>query len=291
MTNIAIYAGGSILNNYEPLMKSGFTTILLNSLHVHGDGSLVLNGTTLIDTSGNPTTDANTVKQLIGDLKTNGGVKTVLFSVGGGGEFPPDPEGINGNHSVSDMDYKAFTALYWAANGMTSGVSDTVPILNAFDTLLNAVGADGLDLDGEPVFYTYESFASANAVLHELTMARTGGVVSWAPYEQQPSWAALAGLLTAAGQPLPTWINLQNGWWSTAADIQNWATALGLGVGAVVPGFGSDGQPASIQSTLAGLVNGGLGIAGAYVWNYDQVGSQAASYATAIAQGLAGKSP
>jgi hypothetical protein len=141
------------------------------------------------------------------------------------------------------------------------------------------------------MFYTYESFASANAILHEWTLARSSGQVSWAPYQRQASWQALAGLLAAAGQPLPNWINLQAGWWSDGSDISGWATALGLAVSAVVPGFNNDAAPSDIQSSLAAVVNGGTAIKGAYFWNYDDiVGGDVASYASAIAQGLAGSS-
>jgi hypothetical protein len=290
--NIVIYAGDSVRTNPAPLMNSGFTTVLINSLHAHDDGSLWLNNDLFVNASGDATSAATSLGQVVGSLKQNGGVSTVLVSFGGGGSFPANPNGINAQHSVSDSDYKAFMAVYWAANGITGDTDDSIPILNNFNTLLTTLGADGLDLDGEPMFYTYEAFASANAILHEWALGRGSGIVTWAPFQEQQSWAAQSALITAGGYPPPTWINLQPpAWPNGASDITSWAQAIGIQVSAVVPGF-DEATPADIQSALAGVVQASVAITGAYFYNYDDIvnDGDVAAYATAILNGLAGKS-
>src|SRR5437763_14532459 len=116
--NIVIYAGGSIVDNYTNLLNSGFTTVILNSLHIHDDGSLWLNDSEVVDANGNAQPLATQLTPIVTALR-GGGINTVLVSIGGGGAFAADPNGINGPHSVSDSDFKAFAGAYWPANGMT----------------------------------------------------------------------------------------------------------------------------------------------------------------------------
>ena len=286
-SNVVIYVGNN-LGSYQPLMNSGFTTIILNSLHVNSDGSLNLNDTQLVDSSGNLTSAVTPIANAISDLKSNGGVQTVLVSVGGGGAFPSNPNGINGAHSVSDSDFKNFSSFYWSATGMTGYLSNEVSVLNSFATLLTALGADGIDLDPEPMFYTYGAFASTTLIWTKWAMQTQGALATWVPYTALPSWQATALLLSADGASLPTWINVQPPAWSSGSDLTSWATGLGVNISAIVPGFIA-GDPSYIQNMLADVVNGGVDVAGAYVWNYNQIpSSDVASYATAIEQGLQG---
>lgn len=293
-SNIAIYAGsGTTASNYAALMNSGFTTVILNSLHFKQDGSIILNvdEEVLVDANGSLTPAATELGQIVSSLKNDGGVQTVLISVGGGGAFPPNPGYINGEHSVSDGDFKSLAAGYWAADGMTSGLSNEVPILGTFATLLSTLGVDGIDLDPEPMFYSYEALASATLILTEWAQQTQGMLATWVPYTQQQSWQGMANLLQAAGASLPSWVNLQPPAWSDGDQLTSWAASLGVGVGSIVPGF-DGGDPASIQSALAQVVNSGVAINGAYFWNYAQLSAgDVASYATAIEQGLAGQAP
>jgi hypothetical protein len=182
---------------------------------------------------------------------------------------------------------------------MTHALSNAIPILGNLDALMRCLGAeeshgvDGIDLDGEPMFYRVASraasFISANAILHQWTKARrSGSIVSWAPYADRQSWQALAEVVS----PHPDWINLQpSGWGRDAQVVRNWATRLGLPLTSVVPGFHYDDD---IQSTLAGLVKQDVPVTGAYIWRYDDLiknGLTVASYAEAISKGLQGISP
>jgi len=271
--NLVIYAGGGVID-YKPLMNSGFTTVILNSLHVNSDGSLNMGDTQLVDSHGHTTAAAKQIGEAVSELKNNGGVKTVLVSIGGGGAFPPDPNGINGEHSVSDSDLKNFLGFYWSATGMTGNLSNEIPILNSLATLLTTLGADGIDLDPEPTFYTYGAFASVTVMLTEWAMKCQGLLATWVPYRAQASWKATAQLLDADEGVSPTWINLQPPAWFDGSNLASWATNLGVSISAIVPGFNT-GDPSAIQETLAGLVNAGVGITGAYLWNYNEISSGA----------------
>ena len=287
---ISIYAGASAATNWQPLMNSGFNVLILNSLHFHGDGSIFLNDTEYVDASGNATSAAVAMGGAVAQLRT-GGISQVLVSIGGGGSFPPDPNGINGWHSVSDSDFKAFSDVYWAANGMTSPLDNSIPILGSLETLLQTLGADGVDLDPEPMFYTYGILSWTTILLSEWA-SQNSHLVTWVPFQAQQSWQATAALLMAeTGVPI-SWANLQPPAWNSGSDLTSWATDLGLGINNIVAGF-EGGSPSSIQSALAGVVNGGTALTGAYFWNYEDIegntGSDtAADYAAAIIAGLAG---
>ncbi|HKO01282.1 MAG TPA: hypothetical protein VJ032_06300, partial [Thermoanaerobaculia bacterium] len=118
MPFVAMYAGGSIWRNYEGLLGANLNYVNLNSLHIGADGSLALNETPLIDAAGNPTQWATKLAGIIKQLKGSG-VQLVLLSIGGGVARPPDPNGINSEHSASDDDGRNFCALYFGQGGMT----------------------------------------------------------------------------------------------------------------------------------------------------------------------------
>ena len=281
--NLVMYAGGG---NYSSLYGSGFTTVILNSFHVHSDGSLYWNDTEVVAGNGTPTSNMPSLQSVVSGLHSNG-IATVLLSIGGGGEFPPNPNGINGYHSVSDSDFEAFNAVYWGATGMTGSLSNGIPILGAVAALLSGSGANGIDLDPEPMFYTYESMASCTLVLTEWAQQQQA-TVTWVPYTSQSSWQAYWQLLSAAGQPAPAWINVQPPAWSDAASLESW-TNLGVSIEGIVPGF-DGGTPAEIQQSLAAVVSGGAKITGAYIWNLSGLGGNPSDYAKAINAGLSGQS-
>jgi hypothetical protein len=161
--NLMMYAHGG---DYSSLYNSGFTMVILNSFHFQTDGSIYFNHTEVVTGSGQPAAGMSGLQSTISGLLQNG-IKSVLCSIGGGGSFKPNCHGINGWHSVSDNDFKNFASTFWSAVGMTSGLGDDIPVLGALQALLTNSGATGIDLDPEPMFYTYESMASAVAILTE----------------------------------------------------------------------------------------------------------------------------
>jgi hypothetical protein len=280
--NLVMYAQGG---DYSSLYNSGFTTVILNSFHIHSDGSLWWNDTEVVASNGAATSNMPGLQAVVSGLQGNG-IGTVLLSVGGGGEFKPNPNGINGYHSVSDSDFEGFNTAYWAATGMTSPLSNGIPVLGAFAELLSGSGANGIDLDPEPMFYSYEALASATLILTEWAQQQKA-IVTWVPFTAQASWQAYGALLSAAGQPAPSWINVQPPGWNDAASLASW-TSLGVAIGQIVAGY--DGPtPGEIQQSLAAVVNAGTAITGAYIWNLDGLGGTPSDFAKAINAGLAGQ--
>lgn len=280
--NLVMYAQGG---DYSSLYNSGFTTVILNSFHIHSDGSLYWNDTEVVAGNGTPTSNMPALQAVVSGLQGNG-IPTVLLSVGGGGSFKPNPNGIDAWHSVSDSDFEGFNTAYWAATGMTSPLSNGISILGNFAELLEGSGANGIDLDPEPTFYTYEALASATLILTEWAQQQNA-VVTWVPYTAQPSWQAYGQLLSAGGAAAPAWINVQPPGWSDAASLAGW-TSLGVSIGQIVAGF--DGPtPGECQDSLAAVVNAGTAITGAYIWNLDGLGGTPTDFATAINAGLAGQ--
>lgn len=290
--NVVIYAGSSIIDSYTNLIGSGFTTVILNSLHFHDDGSLWLNDTEVVDAKGNAQPLATQLKKIVTALHC-GGITNVLVSIGGGGSFDPDPNGINGQHSVSDSDFKAFAAQYWPANGMKGPLTTTIPIINNLSVFISTIGADGIDLDPEPMFYTYGLLLSSTVALTEWALG-AGLLATWVPYTAQQSWQAYALALSQVSQDgiglTPSWVNVQL--WSQGSELQGWASAIGVPIGSVIGGFNSE-DPSNIQTQLAQAVNGGTKITGAYYWNFDDIAQdpkKVSQVALAIIEGLAGHS-
>ena len=290
MPFVAIYAGGSIWRNYEGLLGANLNYVNLNSLHIGADGSLALNETPLIDAAGNPTQWATKLAGIIKQLKGSG-VQLVLLSIGGGVARPPDPNGINSEHSASDDDGRNFCALYFGQGGMTGNLTNDVPILGRLRTLLGVTGADGFDLDFEPNFYTYEGLASAILTLSEWLGMTSGNIFTWMPLTSQSSFAGMASMLHGAGGGVISWAHLQPSAWHTPADVASWGTALQIGSPNVMIGFNGD-APKTMQASIATVVTSGTQIYGAYFWNYDFIMHQpVANYVAAMQRGLSGIMP
>ncbi len=281
--NLVIYAQGG---DYSSLYNSGFTTVILNSFHLQTDGSIYFNDTEVVRGSGQPAAGMSGLKSTISGLLQHG-IKNVLCSIGGGGEFAPNRDGINGPHSVSDNDFKNFASTFWSAVGMSSGLGNDIPVLGALQALLTNSGATGIDLDPEPMFYTYESMASAVAILTEWA-AQQSVTVTWAPFEKQPSWLAYLSLLSGgSSNAMPTWINLQPPAYGDYTP-QSWA-ANGVTSSQLVPGFGYGGTPAQALNQLQFWSGTGEGrFTGAFVWNLDGLVVTPRDWVKALNAGLDG---
>jgi hypothetical protein len=174
---------------------------------------------------------------------------------------------------------------------MTSRLSSKIPVLGGLSALLQAIGADGVDLDPEPMFYSYGEFASATVTLTEWATQTEGKLVTWVPFTAEPAWQATAQLMNAGGGSKLAWVNLQRAAWTSGGELQSWADSLSVPLSAIVPGFAAEfgDVPATIQQALAAVVRGGAAIEGAFFWNYsDIVNGNVAAYVTAIREGLAG---
>ena len=276
MSNLIIYAGGG---DFTPIYGSGFDTCIVNSFHIHPTG-ISWNDTMVVDASGTATSDMATLVTAVHGLQQNG--LQVLLSIGGGGAFEPN-SWLNGEHSVSDVDFMSFTGVYFSDGSMTSPMSSGNAALAMLSTLVSATGANGIDLDPEPMFFSYGQFATATVFLTEWAQAQ-GISATWVPYTAPSSWQAYAAVLAADGSSPPSWINVQPPAWWDAASLQSW-DSLGA---PLVPGF-DGGSPSDIQNALAAVVNAGYTPAGAYYWNFTSIGSTSPTeLATAMSNGLQG---
>src|SRR6185295_11939491 len=182
MANNLIMYGGS--GDFTSLYNSGFTTCIINSFHIRPSG-IQWNDTFVVDSSGTATSDMASLQSTVSGLQDNG--IDVLLSIGGGGAFPPN-QYINASHSVSDVDFMIFSSLYFGAQPMDAPFSASIPSLAMLGGLISASGATGIDLDPEPSFFEYSTFAAATATLTEWAQQQTPPLqVTWVPYTQQAS--------------------------------------------------------------------------------------------------------
>ena|ERR1051326_1875836 len=292
---IAMYAGNPLLTDSQPLMNSGFNTLYLASAHLSPDNAIIWGDIPMIESTGQAQPAVSQLQSVLSDLKKSGGVSTALFSIGGGGAFPGNPI-VNGEHAVSEVDYRNMSASIWSSTRVVS-MTDTgsFDLFINLSSLLQRTGADGFDHDFESLFYSYEEMASTIAILTNWAQAN-GQVTTWVPYELSEQWAQINALTNSGAL---SWLNLQPPAYinnptaaSQAAAIESWATAFGIATTSIVAGFDSPMTAADIQSTLAGIVNAGCDLGGAYLFGFwFDTASEASSYATAMLDGLAGTAP
>jgi hypothetical protein len=297
--NLVIWAQDGILpgnTGHKPLMNSGFTTLVLASFHIHPDGSIFWNGNAMVDPSGHLQPTAFTLQSIVSDLFRNGGFTNCLLSIGGGGEITNHQHNIYPDHSVSDEDFMAFYAAAFARPYGEGTTNVGSLILHNFGVLVDAVGATGIDVDAEPMFFSYPDLGSAVALLSEWANSRSLKL-TWTPYTAQPFWQSL---FSSTQQPL-SWANIQPpawGWYNDPSALASWAQSFQLPVASIVAGFANDEQPISprdIQSYLAACIKQNVKIAGAYLWTYDDLYSpptwSPADIASAMTRGLNGITP
>jgi len=296
--NLVIWAQDAILDpniGTTPLLHSGFNTLVLASFHIHPDLSIWFNGTAMVDSSGRVQPGATALGNAVSMLQINGGFTNVILSFGGGGLIQTHQHNIYADHSVSDEDFMAFNAGVFATTGYNNSNATSplnAPIFNSLAALVKATNASGIDVDAEPMFFTYADFASAVLLFGEWA-SNQGIQLTWTPYTEQTFWTSLATMST----PL-TWANIQPpawGWYNEPSELTSWATGLGLPIGSIVAGFDNDQTPVSpdqIQAYLADCINNNVKVGGAYLWTYDDLSKQGqwtpAQIATAMTKGLAG---
>ena len=226
-------------------------------------------------------------------LRATGGFSNVLLSIGGGGLIK-NQHNIDPGHSVSDEDFMALYFRAYGANYGPSSTSLTSPILTSLGKLVEGIGASGIDVDMEALFFSYPDLAGGVSLLSEWALHQ-GVQLTWTPYEVQQFWESLR---KSTSLPL-SWANIQPPAWSgNPPALTSWAASFNLPVGSIVAGFdNTDGpiSPAQIQQSLAECVKQGVNPGGAYPWTYDALYSPPTwspkEMATAMTNGLAGKLP
>lgn len=283
---IALYGQGLFNSNdnrlnvrqANQLAESGFTTLMLFSLHVYPHGELYW-GRNPLAIAGRivyPYLDEQvpSLPQLLARLR-EGTVNTVLFSIG----------------SAAAADWTHIQQLLADDEGRAE-------LLRNFTAVADWLGLDGFDFDCEETVSD-----DTIAVMAEL-LAPVGRshIITFCPYTDPDTWLARLQLVYARhGRQLVSWWNLQCYAGGSSNDPGDWIELLRnspepIGVtdyaAFIVPGFATDenGGPSGICTTLQKYQQ--LKLSGAFVWNSGGVletDNSAAQYAKAVANGLSGQ--
>lgn len=282
--NVVLYGSGLFGSNADPstnqsqltaLQQSGFTTVILWTLHVYRDGSLYYNDTLIVSNGTFSTENYGYLPALVSRLKGSGSsVTKVLFCIGSGG--------------VSD--FTKIRDLLQTSQGQQT-------LSQNFAALSGALAIDGYDFDDEDLYD-----ATTLAQLTELLAAGNQKVITYCPYAVQPVWnSALEQVYTWDQQQSPAlgqtvqWWNLQCYSGGAGNDPLQWAkqinpktTGVSNTQAFIVPGYDARFQdPPSIQQTFAGFA--GTGINGGFIWNSSAIFASQHTpqqYAQAIINGL-----
>lgn len=255
------------------LQESGFTRVILWTLHVDPDGSLIYNNTPIVQ-NGDFANTFNYLPALLTKLASTGSVKEVLFSIGSWGVD----------------DFENIQALLKTQQG-------TRALRRNFSALAAALPLSGFDFDDESLYDP-----ATTAQLTEMLCAGNTMMITYCPYTNQQAWnSALQQTYTwdqqqnpPLGQSVAQW-HLQCYAGGAGNDPLTWAKNLPANAGIhnapafILPGFDSSQSPSSIQSTFAKYK--GTGITGGFIWNSSQIFASSCKpreYAQAIIDGLLG---
>lgn len=277
--NIALYGNGLFGRNVPStnrsqlilLQESGFTTVILWTLHVDTDGTLVYNNTPIAQ-GGAFVNTFDYLPDLLAELTLTGSVRNVLFSIGSWG--------------VSD--FQNIQKLLTTQQG-------TRELKRNFSALGAALPLSGYDFDDESLYDP-----ATTAQLTEILCGNNSMTVTYCPYTNQSAWnSALQKVYTwdqqqnpALGQSVQWW-NLQCYAGGSGNNPLSWAKSLPADAGIenpqafILPGYDTSQSPSSIQQTFAQLKDSGIN--GGFIWNSSQLFASQYTpqqYAQAILNGL-----
>ncbi len=300
---IALYGGNLFGSNDHDLnqrqlgkiVNSGFTKVILFTLHVKSNGDLTYNDSPIVQ-NGTFSPAYTYLAALLQQLKTGGTVKQVVFAIGSAGD-----------------NFATVQQLFSTPAG-------TATLRQNFNVLIQALPIDGFDFDPEPIT---DDITGTVAQLTLLLNSINGMSITWCPFSSADLWIqtlaqvyqqnnqqqAVSGFnlqcyAGGAGNDPVDWIN----------QIKNSSSPLGINDAAafLVPGFWSlnvitkcqpnDGMgvkcPCNLQATFAGLKQRAPGLTSGFIWqaaqiftcenssNCDGEAITPTSYAQAIISGL-----
>lgn len=277
----------------QDLGAAGFDTVILASMHISSTGDINFNDTAMAS-GGSVSTDLDpNLATVLGDMKTQGQVKQILMSFGGGGCFSGQAIGYWDFLHLKDLIAKYPDP----ANN---------PFFQNLAAILGAFPIDGVDIDlevySDPLCEngfgaSYSEFTSTLTTLTGWLNGR-GALTTIAPYDSFSFWADLLVATNSGGTQQMAWVNLQGGELSPA-DVGGFVQALqgkSIGVsdldGFVLAGMQiSQGDTASeVQNGFAPLGQSTPDVGGGWLWNFSSFApGQSSAFATAVRQGLAGK--
>jgi hypothetical protein len=262
----AIYGGGPFYFDGQAVMNtlraSGFTTVILWSIHVRANGDLWYNDT-LIVANGRYVGDPGWPGRLRTLKQAPTSVNRIEVTVGSAG---PDDWGV-------------IDGLIRA-----QGTGPGSILYRNFQALRTATGADAVNDDDEQHYDLASTTAFARMVIAQ------GYRFTFVPYTNMTFWANLKSALGSAVDR----VYLQNYAGGTGNDPRAWSNRLRMPVD---PGLWSrhgsrcaaGDTPASVQRRMSAW-RGSAGIVGGFIWLYDDIKAcagqgSAAAYAAAVNNG------
>jgi len=234
----------------DQLLNSGFTTVILWTLHIEANGDFVYNDIPIVR-EGTFSDQFSGMSQDITKLKSSGGVKKVFLGIGSGG--------------VSD--YHNITNLLQTQNGQQT-------LQNNFKALLEAIPIDGFDFDLEEFDQDYtNTIVKLTLMLNE----NYGKEITYCPYNIPDFWLdCLAKVYQENNQKqIVSWFNLQcyaggayNDPEAWVNKIKNYQSPLGISDESafIIPGYWvkpeGDKCPSDICQTFSNLK-----VKGGFIWN------------------------
>lgn len=260
----AIFGGGPFVEGREEVLEdvtaSGFNTIMIWSVHIHGDGTLYLNDTKAVD-HGKLVIGQESV-EFWGKLKgENSSIERIELSVGAGGctDFEEIKKYIEKDGAGKE------TVLY-----------------QNMQTLIEATGADAVNFDDESC-YDLKSATAFGQMCAEMGMK-----ITFCPYVNISFWSNLAKALgeDADRVYLQCYSGGQLNDNQYAKMWRDWALSTGL---RIIPGYWCGSAPgrcsaATVKSKLSRAADY---TTGGFMWLYDDMmkmksPNSTKDYATAI---------
>ena len=285
-----LYTGGLYQNSGEDsqadtdsIIGSGFDTIVLWTLHVRKDATLIYNGDEIVSNGVLNQTQfgpqGTNFKANIANLKTNSSssVENILFCIGSGGK--------------NEADYANIRAIY-----ENSALKQT--LYDNFQVLLD-LGIDGFDFDNEEGMTQQNQNLIADMVANFNKMGAK--YLTFCPYTQSLEWInTLKIVYKQNSKQLVDWFNVQcySGGDVNAKNLQKWineietsSTSTGIhnASGFIIPGFDANGGTRKVEDEFkeyaSGIVYGG------FIWEWpDTTGvDNARQWYDAMVNGLNGK--
>jgi hypothetical protein len=265
----AVYGGGPFLSGGQAVIDtvkaSGFTTVVLWTIHVHSNGDLFYNDT-LVVSNGAFVGDPGWPGRLASLKQAPTSVNRIEITVGSAG-----PDDWGAIHTLLD------------AQGTGSGSI----LFRNFKALKDATGADAINDDDEQHFDVGSTESFARMVVS------MGYKFTLVPFDNQGFWATLKSDLGSAVDR----VYLQCYAGGAGNDPGSWNRDLGV---TVDPGLWSkhgstcsDGDsPSSFKTKMTNWHNT-AGITGGFLWLYDDLqrcpsGGTPAQYASAINTAVGG---
>jgi hypothetical protein len=221
-----IYAGGAVAFGGQPaitdLLSAGYSTVIVWSVHVSSDGTLILNDTQIVSGGVYKEAEPMNLPSRLAQLHKAG--VEIIFSVGAGGT----------------QDFTNIAALLGGKPGGPGNV-----IYDNFQALKQAMVAAGSDIDA--VDFDNEDNPESDVMVNfAITLANIGYAhVTFCPYSDQPMWySTMKALVAAQGTDFVNAIHLQcysGGGWNVD-QVSDWVSGFNKagGKALMIPGLATN---------------------------------------------------